>query len=94
MSLASDFSLECDDMRYQKVVEGEFVSRPNRFIAHVIVDGVETVAHVKNTGRCKELLIPGRKVYLEDFEGRMGTRKYQYSLIGVDKDGLMINMDS
>ena len=54
--------------------------------------------HVKNTGRCRELLVPGASVYLEDFEGRMGSRKMRYSLIGVEKETaggtLMINMDS
>lgn len=83
------------------------MERPNRFIARVVLDGqcdsdeagLEVKAHVKNTGRCKELLVPGAQVYLEDFTGRMGTRKMRYSLIGVEKvlpDGtkLMVNMDS
>ena len=52
-------------MKYQNIVAGMFICRPNRFIAQVEIDGVETTVHVKNTGRCKELLIPGRKVYLE-----------------------------
>ena len=61
--------------------------------------GNETVrVHVKNTGRCRELLITGAAVYLEDFEGRMGSRRMRYSLIGVEKETdsgtLMINMDS
>ena len=81
-------------MKYAKIVRGTFVSRPNRFVAHVTVNGEAATAHVKNTGRCKELLTEGCTVFLEDFEGRMGTRKYRYSLIGVDKSGLLINMDS
>ncbi len=86
-------------MHYNSVIPARFVSRPNRFIAHVIVDGCEKIAHVKNTGRCKELLVPGCTVYLEDFAGRMGSRKLQYSLIAVEKvceDGKirLINMDS
>lgn len=87
-------------MKYEKIVSGIFISRPNRFIAHVEVNGKEETVHVKNTGRCKELLIPGTKVYLEDFEGRMGTRKLRYSLIAVEKiccnpnKTKLINMDS
>ena len=72
-------------MKYEKIVSGIFVSRPNRFIAHVLIDGTEEIVHVKNTGRCKELLVPGCKVYLEDFEGQMGKRKLRYSLIAVEK---------
>lgn len=88
-------------MKYEKIVSGIFVSRPNRFIAHVLIDGKEEIVHVKNTGRCKELLVPGCKVYLEDFEGRMGSRKLRYSLIAVEKkrdegknESVLINMDS
>ena len=51
-------------MRYPKVRTGTFLSRPNRFIAHVEIDGEEAVCHVKNTGRCRELLVPGARVYL------------------------------
>ena len=88
-------------MKYEKIIKGQFVSRPNRFVADVKLNhsGEITRAHVKNTGRCRELLLPGSTVYLEDFTDRMGTRKMTYSLIGVEKvlpDGqvLMINMDS
>lgn len=70
------------------------MERPNRFIASVLIDGEETLAHVKNTGRCKELLVPGAVVYLEDHIQRMGTRKLRYSLIAVEKGELLINMDS
>ena len=52
-------------MRYQRVIPGKFLSRPNRFIALVEVGGETVVAHVKNTGRCKELLVPGVTVYLQ-----------------------------
>ena len=75
-------------MHYQNIVQGIFISRPNRFIAHVKVGGIngsEEIVHVKNTGRCKELLLPGTTVYLEDFHGRMGNRKLRYSLIAVEK---------
>lgn len=85
-------------MKYEKIVKGKFIERPNRFVAVVEVDGERVKAHVKNTGRCRELLVEGAAVYLEDFEGRMGTRKMRYSLIGVEKRTpagmLMVNMDS
>jgi len=83
---------------YDKIVEGKFISRPNRFIANVEINGAQVTAHVKNTGRCKELLIPGVKVYLEDYEGRMGSRKMRYSLVAVEKKTsngkLLVNIDS
>lgn len=90
-------------MRYEKIVKGTFIDRPNRFIAHVNIDGTEQTVHVKNTGRCKELLIPGCSVILEDFRDRPGfeNRKTKFDLIAVYKitDGhqnnpLLINMDS
>lgn len=79
-------------MQYQNVVPARFLARPNRFIARVELHGREETVHVKNTGRCRELLLPGRTVYLEK-SGNPG-RKTAYDLIGVDKDGLLINMDS
>lgn len=79
-------------MRYPAVVEGIFLHRPNRFIAHVLVHGVEEVVHVKNTGRCKELLLPGAPVYLARSENP--ARKTKYDLIAVQKDSRLINMDS
>lgn len=82
-------------MQYENVVKGKFLSRPNRFIAHVEVDGREVVAHVKNTGRCKELLIPGRTVYLQDWGADFAMRrKTRYDLIAVEKGSLLVNMDS
>lgn len=79
-------------MKYREVKKGIFLSRPNRFIARVEVDGVDTVVHVKNTGRCRELLIPGAAVYLE----RSGNlrRKTAYDLIAVEKGERLINMDA
>ena len=53
-------------MHYDKIVKGKFIERPNRFIAYVDIDGKTEKCHVKNTGRCKELLIPGATVYLEE----------------------------
>lgn len=73
---------------------GNFIARPNRFIAEVEVAGEVACAHVKNTGRCRELLLPGAEVWLEDFAGRMGTRRLRYSLIGVKKGETPVNMDS
>lgn len=66
----------------------------NRFVARVEVESKEVRVHVKNTGRCKELLVPGATVYLEDFTDRMGTRNLSYSLVAVEKGELLINMDS
>ncbi|MDE7245716.1 MAG: DNA/RNA nuclease SfsA [Oscillospiraceae bacterium] len=79
-------------MQYGTVIAGTFLARPNRFIAHVSVNGTTEVCHVKNTGRCRELLIPGAAVWLE----RSGNpaRKTKYDLIAVEKNGLLINMDS
>ena len=79
-------------MQYQAIRPAVFRSRPNRFIAKVELDGQEETVHVKNTGRCKELLIPGRTVWLE--EGSNPNRKTKYDLIAVDKDGLLVNMDA
>lgn len=79
-------------MKYENIVTGTFVERPNRFIAHVEIDGVVEVCHVKNTGRCRELLTPGAKVFLE--VAKNPERKTKYDLVGVKKGDLMINMDS
>ncbi len=79
-------------MRYHDVREARFLSRPNRFIAHVELDGKEEVVHVKNTGRCRELLTPGARVWLE--EGRNPDRKTRWDLIAVRKGDRLINMDS
>ena len=79
-------------MKYQNIHEGIFLSRPNRFIANVLIDGVETVCHVKNTGRCRELLIPGVKVLLEKSDNP--HRKTAYDLVKVYKGQRLINMDS
>ena len=83
-------------MEYKNVYEGVFLSRPNRFIAKVLVDGCEETVHVKNTGRCKELLVDNAKVYLE--KSGNPNRKTKYDLIAVEKETcketLLINMDS
>ena len=77
-------------MRYPKVTEGIFIHRENRFVAQVQIGEKTQIVHVRNTGRCQELLVPGTKVYLEDCSE--GKRKTKYSLIGVEKKGLLINM--
>ena len=79
-------------MNYENMVQGKFLRRPNRFIAHIIIDGAEQTVHVKNTGRCRELLPEGAKVWCQHFEG--GTRKTAYDLIAVQKGQRLINMDS
>ena len=79
-------------MKYTDIVSGIFISRPNRFIAKVNIDGTEHTVHVKNTGRCKELLIPGCTVFLE--KSANPNRKTLYDLIAVIKDDRVINMDS
>ena len=83
-------------MKYNNIVKGNFISRPNRFIALVDIDGKIETVHVKNTGRCKELLIEGATVYLE--KGLNPNRKTPYDLVAVEKatenSTLLINMDS
>lgn len=79
-------------MQYSRIVQGRFLERPNRFIARVEIDGrIETV-HVKNTGRCKELLTRGASVYLEKSDNR--SRSTAYDLVAVEKGTRIINMDS
>lgn len=79
-------------MQYGEVKAGRFLARPNRFIAHVDMDGVETVCHVKNTGRCRELLTPNARVYLE--KGSNSNRKTAWDLIAVEKGAMLVNMDA
>ena len=83
-------------MKYNRVVPGVFLKRPNRFIAHVCIHGKEEVCHVKNTGRCKELLVPGCTVYCAVSDNP--NRKTKFDLIAVEKkvesSTLLINMDS
>ena len=84
-------------MEYQNIHKATFLSRPNRFIAECVLDGEKVIAHVKNTGRCRELLIEGVTVYLDEPIGR--ERKTKYDLIAVEKrlpngEILLINMDS
>lgn len=79
-------------MRYQNIHRATFLARPNRFIAKVLLDGEELTVHVKNTGRCKELLVPGCMVYLE--KSANPARKTAFDLVAVEKGERLINMDS
>lgn len=82
-------------MRYRYIEKGIFRERPNRFVAKVEIGGELHTVHVKNTGRCRELLIPGATVFLEhDPEAKEKGRKTEYSLVAVYKGNLLINMDS
>ena len=79
-------------MQYANMVPGIFRARPNRFIAHVEIDGALQICHVKNTGRCKELLVPGCRVWCQ--KAQNPQRKTLYDLIAVQKGERLINMDS
>ena len=79
-------------MRYENMVPGIFLARPNRFIAHVQIGGETRICHVKNTGRCRELLPSGAKVWCQSFDNP--KRKTQWDLITVEKGERLINMDS
>ena len=79
-------------MRYDNMTPGIFRSRPNRFIAHVGMGGKTEIVHVKNTGRCRELLVPGCTVYCQHSDNP--SRKTAYDLIAVQKGDRLINMDS
>ena len=79
-------------MKYTNIIKAKFISRPNRFISYVDIEGKTEVAHVKNTGRCKELLIPQANVYLEVAENP--ARKTKYDLITVEKNKALVNIDS
>ena len=79
-------------MRYENMVRGNFLARPNRFIAHIEIDRQAEICHVKNTGRCRELLTPGATVWCQ--KSSNPTRKTKYDLITVRKGERLINMDS
>lgn len=79
-------------MRYENMVPGIFLARPNRFIAHVRINGREEVCHVKNTGRCRELLTSNAQVWCQSWDNP--NRKTKFDLIAVQKGSRLINMDS
>lgn len=79
-------------MEYSNIIPGIFHSRPNRFVALVELEGAVQTVHVKNTGRCRELLVPGARVWCQRTDNP--ARKTQFDLITVEKNGFLINMDS
>ena len=79
-------------MIYENICEGHFISRPNRFIANLEIDGVAQVCHVKNTGRCAELLVPGCRVWVQ--RARNTARRTAFDLITVDRGDMLVNIDS
>lgn len=79
-------------MRYTTIRKAAFLERPNRFIARVLLEGKEITVHVKNTGRCRELLVPGAAVYLAEADNP--ARKTRYDLVAVEKGARLINMDA
>ena len=83
---------EIYNMKYSEIIPAKFIERPNRFIAYVDIAGERTKVHVKNTGRCRELLKEQAQVYLEKSDNP--NRSTAYDLVAVRKDGRMVNMDS
>jgi len=79
-------------IRYERMKAGRFLARPNRFLAHVVIDGREEICHVKNTGRCRELLRPGAMVWCQHHDDP--ARKTSWSLITVQKEERLVNIDS
>ncbi len=79
-------------MKYANIKEGIFIERVNRFIAHIDIDGKIEVCHVKNTGRCKEILVKGCRVFVQEFDSKI--RKTKFDLISVYKGNRLINIDS
>ena len=79
-------------MKYNNIISGKFINRPNRFIANIEIDGKAEVCHVKNTGRCKELFTENAEVFLETSSNP--NRKTKYDVIAVKKGEMLINIDS
>ncbi len=79
-------------MEYKKILKASFIERPNRFIANILLNGEKQVCHVKNTGRCKELLVPDAEIYIEESDNP--NRKTRFDLITVKKGNRLVNMDS
>lgn len=79
-------------MKYKNIKQAKFLSRPNRFIANIEIDGKTEACHVKNTGRCKELLIPNATIFVQEFDS--DKRKTKYDLISVYKGKRLVNIDS
>ncbi|NMB98051.1 MAG: DNA/RNA nuclease SfsA [Clostridiaceae bacterium] len=79
-------------MKYKNIKQAKFINRPNRFIANIEIDSNKEICHVKNTGRCKELLIPGARIFVQESDNK--TRKTKYDLISVYKGNKLVNIDS
>lgn len=79
-------------MKYENIKKAKFLSRPNRFVAEIEIDGQKAMAHVKNTGRCKELLLPQADIYVREVDNP--NRKTKYDLISVYKGETLVNIDS
>lgn len=79
-------------MNYKNIRKAVFLTRPNRFIAHILLEGKEEICHVKNTGRCQELLTPGAEIYVQEIDEI--KRKTKYDLISVYKGQRLVNIDS
>ncbi|MEG1540971.1 MAG: DNA/RNA nuclease SfsA, partial [Oscillospiraceae bacterium] len=79
-------------LKYSNIRRAVFLDRPNRFIANILLEGEVQICHVKNTGRCRELLLPGAEIYVQDCP--KPERKTKFDLISVRKDGRLINIDS
>ena len=90
--IGMDMDVPIDHMEYDRIISGTFLERPNRFIAYCEVDGIREKVHVKNTGRCRELLVPGTKVYLSVSDNP--ERSTRCDLVAVMKGDRLINMDS
>ena len=92
VKVAINYSFNPNKVVYTNIQKAVFLSRPNRFIAHIEINGERHICHVKNTGRCKELLIPGSTVYVKQHSNP--KRKTNFSLISVLKGDMLINIDS
>ena len=79
-------------MRYERIIKGKFLERPNRFLAYAELTGKQEIVHVKNTGRCAELLKPGTAIYVQESDNP--DRKTKWDLICVEKGERLVNMDS
>ncbi len=79
-------------MKYKNIKKAKFINRPNRFIANIEIEGRNEICHVKNTGRCKELLVEGAEIFVQESDNP--SRSTKYDLISVYKNGRLINMDS
>lgn len=92
LKVAVNYAFNPNKVMYTNILEAKFIDRPNRFIANIEIEGQKHICHVKNTGRCKELLIEGAKIYVKKHNNP--SRKTNYSLISVMKGEMLINMDS